>query len=122
MTTQAWNIYSYAVPIIIQFFGIKPRAFEKTIYIQPQMPSGWENAKLNNSLVGDNSISISYQRKANSLQFDIKQSKSDWKLVLAFPAGKYNQWQVNGKTESPHTQDNLQFLEISGQKAQLILK
>ncbi len=36
MITQAWNIYGVAVTITGHFFGIRPRAYEKTIYVSPQ--------------------------------------------------------------------------------------
>jgi glycogen debranching enzyme len=122
MTTQAWNIYSYAVPVITQFFGIKPKAYEKTIYIQTQMPSEWENASIENIPVGENIISLTYNRNTTSLQLNIKQTKDDWKVVLLFPSGKYRQWQVNGKSSTPQLQGNLQFLQVSGKDLQLILK
>ena len=61
MITQAWNIYSYAVPIVGQFFGIKPRAYEQTIQIQPQMPEKWHNASLENVLIADNMLDMHYK-------------------------------------------------------------
>ncbi|MGD1892925.1 MAG: trehalase family glycosidase, partial [Cyclobacteriaceae bacterium] len=48
MMTQAWNLYSYAIPIVQQFFGVRPRTYEQTVRIQPQMPSSWPQAQLEN--------------------------------------------------------------------------
>jgi flagellar hook protein FlgE len=115
MTTQAWNIYSYAVPIITQFFGIKPRSPEKTIYIQPQMPSAWNKASIENVPVGENSLTMAYNQKGNNLQLTLTQTQ-DWKLTVALPAGKYQKWLVNGKTVNPQIINNLQTIEVSGKE------
>lgn len=58
MICQAWNIYAVATPIIEHYFGVKPMAYEKKVIIDPNFPSGWDNAKLDNIRVGDNVISI----------------------------------------------------------------
>ena len=42
MMTQAWNIYSFAVPIIHQFFGIKPETQHQRIIIAPANPLDME--------------------------------------------------------------------------------
>ena len=44
MITQAWNIYSFAVPIVQQFFGIQPDAARKEVRIRPSMPSKWDKS------------------------------------------------------------------------------
>jgi len=97
MMAQAWNIYSYAVPIVTQFFGIKPHASAKTITIQPQMPTSWNEASLENVIVGDNKIDVVYKNKDNYLQLSLTQSRENWKLIISFPKNKYKKWQVNGK-------------------------
>jgi glycogen debranching enzyme len=38
MMTQAWNLYSYAVPVVGQFFGIQPAAHRRTVYLRPRCP------------------------------------------------------------------------------------
>lgn len=122
MTTQAWNIYSFAIPIITQFFGIKPRAYEKTIYIQPQMPSAWNTASIENVPVGENMVTMAYTRKGNSLQFAIRQSREDWKIRIALPAGKYSRWQVNGQQTSPQPAGNLQMVETKGKEITIVVE
>ncbi len=105
MMTQAWNLYSYAVPIVQQFFGIRPRAYEQTVRIQSQMPSAWSQAQLENVVIGDNQLNVSYTQQEAGLQLEINQHKS-WELELAFPAGKYTQWQLNGQEVQPTLVDN----------------
>lgn len=89
MMTQAWNIYAFAVPIINQFFGIKPLAHKKTIVIEPQMPSEWVNASLEDVKVGDNMVSIWHTKSKESHQIKIQQAKTDWKIELILPKGDY---------------------------------
>lgn len=85
MMTQAWNIYSFAVPIVNQFFGIKPMASEKIIIIEPNMPSTWNDVSLENVKVGENEISIYYTKNIENLELRINQTNPDWKLEVLLP-------------------------------------
>lgn len=58
MMTQAWNIYGVAVPIVKNFFGIQPKAYERTVYLSPHLPTDWKDASIAKVKVGDNSISL----------------------------------------------------------------
>lgn len=79
MIAQGWNIYAVAVPIVDHFFGIKPQAFHKKITISPQMPAAWNEAKLDQVKIGDNEISISFERNGTQELYKINQ-KLDWKI------------------------------------------
>ena len=79
MLVQAWNAYSFGVPVVSQFFGIQPRAAEKIINIKPQFPSSWENAELKNVHIGINTISIKYSKKEEGCVLEINQSKN-WEI------------------------------------------
>jgi glycogen debranching enzyme len=119
MMTQAWNIYSYAVPVVTQFFGINPRAAEKTVYLQPRMPSDWDNAQLENILIGDNVLSMTYSRNAGARQISLEQTQADWKIIVALPGGEFTEWQVNGQAVSPRVRGNLNEVEVSGQRIEI---
>ncbi|MGB5189782.1 glycogen debranching protein [Robiginitalea sp.] len=83
MIVQAWNIYSFAVPIIGQFFGIQPRAAEKKIIVHPLMPREWDQAHLENVQVGRNAISVYYQvEETGTTLLKITQKKQDWTLRI----------------------------------------
>jgi hypothetical protein len=82
MMTQAWNIYGVAVPIVQQFFGVHPRAAEKTISLSPHLPASWKEASLENVKVGDNSISISFSGKDEYVEYLIQQTLADWSVLL----------------------------------------
>jgi glycogen debranching enzyme len=83
MIAQAWNIYSFAVPIIGQFFGIQPQAARKEITIHPRMPGEWDQAHLENVKVADNEISVYYQvEAAGSSLLKITQTQEDWTVRM----------------------------------------
>lgn len=82
MITQAWNVYGFAVPVVEQFFGIQPNAANKKVSINPQMPSSWNEASLENVRIGDNEISIFFTEENGSKLVRISQRESDWQLEL----------------------------------------
>ncbi len=88
MMTQAWNIYSYAVPIVQQFFGVQPMASRKEITIRPQMPTDWDKASLENVKIADNEISLFYERDGNQQTLRVNQSNPDWKIIFLKPDGE----------------------------------
>jgi len=121
MMTQAWNLYSYAVPVVGQFFGIHPAAHRRTVYLRPRMPTAWNDARLENVAVGDNALGVTYRRTADGLQLSVTQTRPDWKVVFAFPAGRYRRWQLNGKTITPRPDGNTSVVEASGTELTLIV-
>jgi hypothetical protein len=89
MFAQAWNIYSYAIPIIHQFFGLTPNAHDKEISIKPNMPTDWKNASLENVKVGSTSISITYEETESNLIITVDLTENDWKISVVPPNGYY---------------------------------
>ena len=85
MITQAWNIYSFAIPIIHQFFGIRPSASEKKIQIMVQMPEEWNSAALENVIVAENKISVFFEKKDKVTTVRVTQSQNDWTLEIVLP-------------------------------------
>lgn len=114
MVVQAWNLYSYAVPIIKQFFGVQPEAANKTIKIAPQMPSDWNTADLKNLMVGNNSISVSYNKINGATFLKLNQTKADWKLMVSFPKGKFKSWKINDKKIAFQSNNSSDFVVITG--------
>ncbi|WP_019669141.1 glucosidase family protein [Eudoraea adriatica] len=100
MITQAWNIYSYAIPIIHQFFGIQPVASEKRIQIKIQMPEEWNSASIENVMVAENKISVFYEKKDKSIAVKVTQSESDWTLEVVLPKTENENYElIKGKAE-----------------------
>lgn len=96
MMTQAWNLYSYAVPIVTQFFGIQPLAHLKMVEIRPLLPSTWNNASLENILIGDNVLNVTYYQSAEGFIAEFSQEKEDWEIRFFLVNDGYNSLRVNG--------------------------
>lgn len=82
MVVQAWNGYGVHVPVITHFFGIKPKAYEKSIYISPCMPLGWKDTSIDNVRVGDNSFSLAINQKSDHKEYSIRQTLADWTVIV----------------------------------------
>ncbi len=113
MITQAWNIYSFAVPIVNQFFGIKPLAHQKTIVIEPQLPKEWDNAALENVKVGDNIISIWHSQSESGHQIKITQTQPDWKIQVVLPDDGYTAQEGDAQTETKNGKTVFTFTEAT---------
>lgn len=118
MFTQAWNLYSYAVPMITQFFGIKPDAGNKVIYIRPQMPSIWEEASIQKAMIGDNEISMSYVNKSGVLAIEVSQTQSKWGISIEIPED-YSKVKILGKEISSETKDGYRRILMTGKKVRV---
>lgn len=121
MMAQAWNLYAYAVPVVTQFFGIQPRADQKIIHIQPLMPSSWNEAKLENILIADNTLDMEFQKSDNSMIFNFKQKDEQWEIIFKIPKNQFCNLILNGKNLY---QENSEFMEVSmkGKSNKLELK
>lgn len=86
MFTQAWNIYSFAVPVVHGFFGVQPHVAAKEITISPQMPSHWDQASLKNVRMGSNSLDMSYHKSESGISITLV-LQEDWEIDLNPPAG-----------------------------------
>ncbi len=117
MITQAWNIYSYAIPIVTQFFGIKPMAHLKEITISPQMPTAWKTGSIENVKVGENEVSVFYKRISDSdEEFTITQTDESYKILLDTKA---KQWDV---VEGDLASDAKDLLLLKGKRIVVKLK
>lgn len=96
MFAQAWNLYSYAVPVVQQFFGINPKPWAKTIVISPLMPEDWDNARLENVKVGDNLLSINYVKNNDGYTLEVRSQNPDWNIEVTPQKGQI----TSKKTES----------------------
>ncbi len=120
MMTQAWNVYSYAVPVVQQFFGIHPEAGERKVRLQPQLPSAWDSARVENVRIGDNRLNVAIERSADSFRLTVRQTQADWTIEVALPAGSYRQWQVNGQPVTTRRENGFDTVRQPG--ASLVLE
>ena len=111
MITQAWNIYSFAIPIIHQFFGIRPMASEKKVQIKLQMPYEWNSATLENVIIAENKISVFFEKKDKITTVKVTQTENDWTLEIVLPKienGNYDI--VKGNAEITTTENQIIYL------------
>ncbi|MBL7871345.1 MAG: glycogen debranching protein [Cyclobacteriaceae bacterium] len=114
MTTQAWNIYSFAVPIVQQFFGVTPDAAQKKVLIKLQMPTEWNEASLEHVAVADNEVSIFFKRSGNQISLKVTQQNPDWTLELILPKGTKPDYKIIlGKGDSIEIDSRLKFTSAS---------
>jgi glycogen debranching enzyme len=82
MMVQAWNNYGVDVPVINYFFGIKPKAYDKSIFISPDMPSEWKDASIDNVRIGSNSFSLAVSRESDHREYIIRQTLAAWTVIV----------------------------------------
>ncbi len=114
MMTQAWTIYSLTVPVVQQFFGVQPVAYDQRLSLQPRMPSSWNEASLLELPVANNVVSVSFQRIAEGERWRFTQQSDDWSTELRFPAGAFSSWTVNGEAVEPENKGNFDVLVLDG--------
>ncbi|MEL6969954.1 MAG: glycogen debranching protein [Bacteroidota bacterium] len=117
MMAQAWNIYSFAIPIIEQFFGLLPRADQQSIRLQMQMPSHWEEASLENVAVGENNISVYYQKVEEELQVRVQQQNENWTIEFVCP----EDYELTGST-TVTKENGRQLIILTGREMEIKLK
>ncbi|MDM9631326.1 glycogen debranching protein [Robiginitalea aurantiaca] len=113
MIVQAWNIYSFAIPIIGQFFGIQPMVAQKEITVSPMMPPSWNEARLENVLVADNAVSVYYHiDDLGRTVLKVSQEKEDWTLKLKLEGVRKSNFEIlEGKVqEGPADADVLELI------------
>jgi glycogen debranching enzyme len=121
MMAQAWNIYSFGEPLIKQMFGIKPRAYDKEIYITPLLPSTLTDGEIENVETGDNVISVGFVNGEVKDSFLISQ-KAGWNIIFSQPKGKYSKWVLNGKQVKPESTGDMEQITTDANVINLVLE
>lgn len=121
MMTQAWNVYAYGEPIVKQFFGIQPLAFNQLMVISPQIPTALSKGSLENVQIGNNMLSIGFTNIKDKLSFQLNQTKEDWTIVFQQPIGKFKKWYVNGKLVKPMQNEAYAYIKINSGSAKIDL-
>lgn len=114
MMAQAWNLYSFGVPIVTQFFGVQPMAHKKLIQLKPLLPSHWQDVSLSQVEVSDNVLSVKYQQSGEKMVVEVAQKLGDWTIEFHSPK-PFSKVMVNGK-ELPLDQVKGQMISLSGKR------
>jgi glycogen debranching enzyme len=115
MMAQAWNLYSFGVPIVTQFFGIQPEAGNKVIHISPAFPTDWKESKIENVEIGDNIISFEYKvNELGEVEALVTQEKEDWNIVFSWRSTKQTNAEVNGNKVEVENQKDKNRITFTG--------
>lgn len=122
MMAQAWNLYSFGVPMVTQFFGIQPDAGNKVIHISPAFPSSWKEAKIENVEIGGNTLSLEYRVKEEGVvETVINQSNGNWQIVYSWPEGRHDNATINGNKVEIENQLGKNGITFKGSKNKVTL-
>ncbi|MEZ4887696.1 MAG: hypothetical protein R3E32_23380 [Chitinophagales bacterium] len=115
MMVQEWNVYALAAPIVRNYFGIQPEAYNKKIVLAPEMPSSWKEATLEDVPVGDNRIGIEKTTANGKTTFKLTQSLADWELEFRCPTIA-KEVEVNGEMLEVERDGDKAVLKLKGRE------
>jgi glycogen debranching enzyme len=98
--TIAWTSYGVMVPLIEHVFGIRPDAVHQRVVLAPQVPTGWEDMRIDDLPVGSNTIAFSRRRTAEGIEYQVNARESGWTFVLRPKAPPGSSYYVNGRRAS----------------------
>jgi glycogen debranching enzyme len=88
----AWTSYGILVPLIQHVFGIQPDAMNKSVVLDPHVPTGWEDMSIEDLPVGTNSVSFSRAKTGRGIEYDVEANESGWTFILKgkpLPGARY---------------------------------
>jgi Bacterial alpha-L-rhamnosidase 6 hairpin glycosidase domain len=113
----AWTSYGIVLPLIQHVFGVQPDAINRTVVLDPHMPTGWEDMSLEDLPVGSTTISFSRRKTGQGIEYDVASKEGGWTFLLrgkALPGARYY---VNGKPASPTSSG----IRLSGRKNRVLV-
>ena len=94
MMCQAWNIYSFAYPIVCQFFGVQPNPQQHKITIDLAFPSNWTHPQLKGISIGEGELQtyldvafLKGDAKRKNQLLLIQEGPNIWTLRTKIPEG-----------------------------------
>jgi glycogen debranching enzyme len=93
----AWTSYGIVLPLIEDVFGLEPDAAHKTVVLQPHLPKGWEDIRIDDLPIGTNRVSFSRTRTGKGVLYDIQSQENGWSFVLKAPALPDSRYSLNGR-------------------------
>lgn len=96
----AWTSYGVMVPLIGHVFGIQPDAVARTVVFEPDVPTGWDDMRIEDLPIGTDTISFSRRKTGEGIEYRVDAGENGWTFVLrpeTLPGAKYH---VNGRPVS----------------------
>lgn len=94
---QAWTIYGLVTPLITHVFGFQPDAHNKSITFTPNLPTGWDNIKISELPVGNNTVSFAVKKNGGSTEYAFSSKNADWKYKLKLKGLRGTKYVLNGR-------------------------
>jgi glycogen debranching enzyme len=98
--TIAWTSYGIVLPLVQHVFGIQPDAMNKTVVLDPHVPSGWEDMSIENLPIGSNIISFSRAKTRRGIEYLIEAKENGWRFGLRAKAPPGARYYLNGRRVS----------------------
>ncbi len=92
----AWTSYGIMVPLIEYVFGIRPDAVRKSVVLEPQIPTGWEDMSIEDLPVGANRLSFSRRKTEDGVEYHVDAARDGWTFVLRLKQLPGARYYVNG--------------------------
>ncbi len=92
----AWTSYGIMVPLIEHVFGIRPDAVRKSVVLEPQIPTGWEDMSIEDLPVGANRLSFSRRKTEDGVEYHVDAARDGWTFVLRLKQLPGARYYVNG--------------------------
>jgi hypothetical protein len=99
--TIAWTSYGIVVPLIQHVFGIRPDAVQKTVVLDPHLPDGWPEMRIEDLPVGSNLLSFAGTRTDRGVEYTIDARDTGWTFVLKTGASPGARYSLNGRPVEP---------------------
>ena len=80
------------------FSALQPDAYNKAITFSPNLPSGWDNIKISELPVGNNTISFAVKKTGQGTEYNLASKNTDWKYTLKRKGLRGKKYVLNGKT------------------------
>jgi len=95
--TISWTNYGIVIPLIEHVFGVQADAVKKRVVLDPHLPAGWENIRIDDLPVGTNVISFSRAKTQRGIEFAVESKQNGWNFVLKGKASPGARFYVNGE-------------------------
>jgi hypothetical protein len=96
----AWTSYGVMVPLIRHVFGIQPDAVNRTVVLDPHLPTGWEDVRIDDLPVGGNRLTFSRQKTGEGIEYRVDAAQDGWTFILKPEASPGAGYAVNEKPGS----------------------
>jgi glycogen debranching enzyme len=98
--TIAWTSYGIVVPLLEHVFGIRPDAMNKTVVLEPHLPTGWEDMSIEDLPIGTNLVSFSRAKTGRGVEYRFDAEDSEWSFVLKLNDSPGAKYYLNGRPVS----------------------